>query len=396
MHIIEPARNIEVAARYDVVVVGGGIAGVAAAIAAARNGATVCLLEKEYAPGGLATLGLVVIYLPLCDGRGRLISTGLAEELLLLAVRDGSAAIPVCWRPGGDAAERRKHRYQVEFNPASYMLALEELLIAEGVTLLYDARVAAVSREGSRITAIVAETKAGRIAFSCAAAVDASGDADVAFFAGEETVSLDVNSASGWYYSSDGTSNRLHPLYKPYDSLGRELPAGNDRGYRGDSSPEVTAHLFASRRMIREHLRKMNADHPERPRHPVLIPVFPGLRMTRRLVGEAEFEADDGRSCSDSIGLVSDWTKAGPVYSVPFRALRGQVCRNLFATGRSVSAAGYGWNIARSIPVCAVTGEAAGTAAAQYGRTGDCEYGELRTALLRRGVTLDFEQLASR
>lgn len=56
--------------RYDVAVCGGGIAGIAAALASARQGRKTCLLEKEYALGGLATLGLIVIYLPLCDGAG--------------------------------------------------------------------------------------------------------------------------------------------------------------------------------------------------------------------------------------------------------------------------------------------------------------------------------------
>ncbi len=67
----EPARILPVAAAYDVVVAGGGIAGVAAAVAAARCGVSVCLLDKACALGGLATLGNVIVWLPLCDGRGR-------------------------------------------------------------------------------------------------------------------------------------------------------------------------------------------------------------------------------------------------------------------------------------------------------------------------------------
>lgn len=132
-YITEPARKIPVRGDYDVVVCGGGIAGVAAAVAAARSGASVCLLEKECALGGLATLGLVVVYLPLCDGMGHLVSTGLAEELLLLSARDGSAEVPACWQPGGGREERKTTRYLLEFNPASYILELERFVVDSGV-----------------------------------------------------------------------------------------------------------------------------------------------------------------------------------------------------------------------------------------------------------------------
>ena len=68
--IIEPEKKLAVYGEYDVLVCGGGVAGIAAALAAARQGAKVLLLEREYMLGGLATLGLVTIYLPLCDGMG--------------------------------------------------------------------------------------------------------------------------------------------------------------------------------------------------------------------------------------------------------------------------------------------------------------------------------------
>ena len=75
-------NRIEIVGEYDVIVVGGGIAGVSAALAARRNHCSVLLLEKSVMLGGLATLGLIAIYLPLCDGRAARSLAAFAEELL--------------------------------------------------------------------------------------------------------------------------------------------------------------------------------------------------------------------------------------------------------------------------------------------------------------------------
>ena len=202
--VSEPARQVPVTGQFDVAVVGGGIAGVASAVAAARNGATVCLLEKECALGGLATLGNVVEYLPLCDGNGTQVIKGLGEELLLLSVQDGYREVPACWRAGGEAAQRLEHRYRVRFNPASFMLALEEFIAASGVELYYDTRFCDVAKENGRITAVIVESKGGRTAFACRAVVDASGDADVCARAGEDTVSLGTNVATTFWLVAVG------------------------------------------------------------------------------------------------------------------------------------------------------------------------------------------------
>ena len=98
------AKRAEIKGSYDVIVCGAGIAGIAAALSARRAGAKrVLLLEREYAPGGLATLGLVTIYLPLCDGRGHQVSFGIAQELLRLSVSKGAEQpIPACWLAPSD------------------------------------------------------------------------------------------------------------------------------------------------------------------------------------------------------------------------------------------------------------------------------------------------------
>ena len=89
---------------YDVIVIGGGTAWISAALSAARTGAKTLLAEATYLLGGLASAGLVTYYLPLGDGDGAQLCRGIAEELLLLAVSEGSESpIPEAW-----GAEERK------------------------------------------------------------------------------------------------------------------------------------------------------------------------------------------------------------------------------------------------------------------------------------------------
>ena len=98
------------AKEYDVIVAGGGIAGVSAALAASRNGAKkVLLIEKQYALGGLATLGLITYYLPLCDGKGTQVSFGIAEELLRLSMKYGAQEMyPDSWLEEGKEEKRKE------------------------------------------------------------------------------------------------------------------------------------------------------------------------------------------------------------------------------------------------------------------------------------------------
>ena len=107
---------------YDIAVVGGGIAGIAAAIQAARAGKKTVLVEKTILPGGLATSGLVYIYLPICDGNGHQVTFGLSEELLKASIQYGPGEIPANWRNAENAEEQK--RYRCVFSPAELMLAL--------------------------------------------------------------------------------------------------------------------------------------------------------------------------------------------------------------------------------------------------------------------------------
>jgi hypothetical protein len=400
--IRESARDVPVSGSFDVVVAGGGIAGVAAAVAAARNGASVCLLERLFGLGGLATLGNVIVWLPLCDGRGRQVMAGLPEELLRLSVadlkRDNRAArflgVPACWEPGGDPDERKKVRFRVDFNPSSYLLALEDLVVSAGVTLLYDTRVTAVRQEADLIRHVIVENKSGRNALACRTVVDATGDADVCFLAGEQTESLDSNVLAGWFYYLRPDGPHLKTLSNRYSPLAEKEGAAGPF-FRGDDAAQVTGHLLGTRALMRRVLADLRAQHPAEDIQVFAPPTLPCFRMTRRLVGAFSL-ADRNRHewFDDAIGLTGDWRRRGPVYAVPWRALAGVRNRNLAAVGRCMSADTTVWDVMRAIPGCALTGTAAGTAAALAARQtgGDLQalsIVDLQARLREQGALLD-------
>lgn len=227
----------------------------AAALAAARTGAQTLLLEKECALGGLATLGLIVMYLPLCDGYGHQVIGGIGEELLRKSVEGGSPTagprghVPPCWNGPAGEAERTQTRFRVDYDAAPMMLTLERLLREAGVSIWYDTRLcAAQSREG-KLSHVIVENKSGRLAIAAQAFVDATGDADLCFLAGERTESYLENRRSGWYFSMrEGESAHLHPLTDP---LKGPCPPGS-RFYRLSGS-EVSAYVEDMHDMIHAH-----------------------------------------------------------------------------------------------------------------------------------------------
>ncbi|NLF29601.1 MAG: FAD-dependent oxidoreductase [Planctomycetes bacterium] len=380
-YVEQPARRIPVLSRFDTVIVGGGIGGVAAALAAARTGASVGLVEKAVALGGLATLGHVVLYMHLCDGRGRQVVGGIGEELMRLSVADGFGDVPPAWKEGGCLADRAADRLHTVFNPAFYALALEEVLLNAGVRLYFDARFCDVAKDAAgAIDAVIIESKSGRQALRCRTVIDASGDADVCAAAGEPTESLDTNGWAAWFYTCDGRSLELHKHHAPFDRFGG--PVAGRKGYRGDDLESVTRHLVDSREQVRRRLADLRAGGGATP-FVAMIPQLPDLRMTRRLVGVYELtRADDRRAFDDGIGLIGDWREAGPVWSIPFRSLRAAATPNLLAVGRCLSADRTVWDATRVIPACAVTGQAAGTAAALAVAGADGRFDRLDAAAL--------------
>ena len=204
--IFEERRSLPVRRHCEVLVVGGGIAGIAAALAAARGGKRVLLVEREYALGGMATLGLVTIYLPLCDGAGHQLCFGIAEELLKMSIEQGAEAnYPAAWLEGGSLEARIRQRYMVQFNPHLFAMRAEQMLTEAGAEILYGSVLCDVLVKDGRITYAVIENKSGRSAIEAERFIDCSGDADLAWHAGAPTALHEGgNGLAGWYYYQSG------------------------------------------------------------------------------------------------------------------------------------------------------------------------------------------------
>lgn len=184
MEYISENLKTPIAKKCDVLVAGGGIAGISAALAAARSGVKTILLEKQFMLGGLGTCGLVTIYLPLCDGLGNQVSFGIAEELLMMSIKHGAdAKYPKPWLENGTKEEKAKRRFEVQYNPYLFAILAEKLLLKEGVEIMYGTSACSAVCDGGKIKNIVIENKSGRSAVEVKSVVDCTGDADVAYLA---------------------------------------------------------------------------------------------------------------------------------------------------------------------------------------------------------------------
>lgn len=392
MTYYEQTKKIPVAGSYDVAVVGGGIAGVAAALAAARSGVKVLLIEREFALGGLATLGLVTYYLPLCDGCGRQVSFGIAEELLHLSAKHGIEAESKnyeAWQ-SGDAEARKSHRFRIRFNAQLYALLLDQLMQEEGVTVLYGTSVCDCITQEDTVLAVVIENKSGRQAIEAKSFVDCSGDADVFHQAGAEMVHYGKgNVLAAWYYDVRDGAYDLHMLGYAEDPNAKVKTLTNRR-FGGLDGVEISEQVQLSHQQtLRDFLAKgtLTKDHALG-----TIAAIPQLRMTRGPKSGYQMKlTDDHKRFDDSIGMIASWRKAGPIFEVPYRTLYSPALKNVIAAGRCVAADDDMWDLLRVIPCCAVMGQAAGTAAAMTDDFPALDVAKLQKKLTADGVVLHID-----
>ena len=379
--------------QYDVAVCGGGFAGISAALAASREGKSVVLFEKEYMLGGLGTAGLVTIYLPLCDGFGHQVSFGIAEELLRLSIRYGAEGrYPENWLDHIGTRTEKDKRYEVQYNAQLFAILAEKLLIENNVDILYGSYVVDVATENNRIKTLFVQDKSGKNAYSVRSVVDATGDCDIAEFAKVPTETFKQgNVLAAWYYLTDQNGYQLQMVgasdVPEEERTGNEArPLVNNR-FSGLNGEEISKMVCLSHEKTFEHWLKKRKNDPSA----VIstIATIPQIRMTRKIVGEYELAHTEMHTYfEDSIGMVSNWKKRGPVYEVPFRTLYNAKMKNLIAAGRCTSVNETLWDVMRVIPCCAVTGQAAGIAAAMTDDFSTLKVSELQKKLQSNGVIL--------
>lgn len=398
MYIDENIKT-KVVKEYEVAVCGGGFAGISAALASARQGKKTVLFEKQYMLGGLGTAGIVTIYLPLCDGFGHQVSFGIAEELLKLSISMGyEDRYPENWLTDNGSRTNMDRRFEVQYNPQIFAMLVEKLLLENGVHIMYGTYAVGVAKKEDKIEYIITENKSGREAYQVGSVVDATGDCDIAKFAEAPTDSFNQgNVLAAWYYSLGKAGYKLNMIGfadipdEDRDEENKVELLINQR-FSGLSGEELSKQMCLSHQSTLNDLEKRRKE--DATIVPVTLATTPQIRMTRKIIGEYVLSDKEMHTYfEDSVGMVSDWKKRGPVYEVPFRTLYSNKVKNLICAGRCTSVNETMWDIMRVIPCCAVTGQAAGTAAAMTDDFGTLDVLELQEKLVEAGVVLHEKEI---
>lgn len=419
--ILEPVKHTPVVGEWDVLIVGGGPAGIAAAVGSARNGARTMLVERYGFLGGMLTAGLVNCINGFRNQRGSTgqVVAGIGEEMVKKMASAGGAYLPPGPLP-----------YCVVVDPEVAKHVAMQMVLESGASMLLHCLATNALKQAGAVSGIIVHSKSGRRALRAKVIVDCTGDGDVAANAGEvyrsgresdgKRLPLQLMLAVG---SVDATSlaayasrnrDRLRATYdiEPLETVEAAADAGRPFGVAGLSLGEmgnVSCVVWKERALLWagpsfdmdgtsvEHLTaaEMNSRTQALGIAEALkrIPGFEhsrleqtgtqiGVRETRRIVGEyilTERDVVEGSTFDDSVAVgINPMACLGkrPIlthngYEIPYRCLLPESINGIILAGRCISTSHEAHGSIRAMATCMATGQAAGTGAALSALTGE-------------------------
>jgi hypothetical protein len=431
----EPARDIPVYHECDVLVVGGGPSGSAAAYAAARVGAEVVLLERYNHLGGLSTGGLVIWIDRMTDWSGRQVIQGFANDVLDRLPADAKAGPPpeqwgsrdpqlAAYWASRTTAFHGIVSWAPTIDPERLKVATQEMLLEQGVRIVLHGWAALPLVENGRVQGVLFESKGGRQALRARVVVDATGDGDVFARAGAEFESDidegDVHHSANTGFMLGGVDmdrwidfrtqerdqfaafmqlgrERLGFFQAPYVSWRKDIAlflGPRQSGLSALDIDDMTELEIRSHRFMAGHCEFFRRHAPGFEQAYMLQSASQlGVRHTRRLKGLGKLlrsQWSDGIALPREIGVSPSVSPKFPVVSVPYDVLVPARLDGLLACGRHISCDPNSHGFMREIPQCWLTGQAAGAAAALAVSAGvqprAVDIRALQSALRRQGV----------
>ena len=433
----ESARDIPVHTSCDVLVVGGGPAGTAAAVAAARRGADVVLLERYNHLGGLSTGGLVIWIDRMTDWDGKHVIRGFADELLS-RLKPDSIAGPSrdVWGSRDEecasywALRTAAYHGIVTYSPTidPEWLKAESLAMAResGVRIMFHGLGASPIVEGTTIRGCIFESKQGRRAILAGVTIDATGDGDLYAMAGAtystEVDERDIHGSMNtpWLFGDVDMEAFLRfrsetpDQFASFMARGRESVGFFDKpsvswrrdvavfmgprlaGYSPLDIDDLTEVELKSRDLMVAHLNFYRKHAPGFEAATLMLSAPQiGVRHGRRLDGLGKVTRDlwDGRIANDEIGVSPSLSPKFANVSIPYGCIVPRNIEGLLAPGRHLSCDATSHSFMREIPQCWLTGHAAGAAAAIAADRGidvaKVPIDELRACLAEQGAHLN-------
>jgi hypothetical protein len=379
----EPSRTLKVYGRFDVIVVGGGPAGFASALASVRNGARTLIIERFPFFGGTATASLMLNingFRNQVKPDGLQTSKGIAEEVILrIKDIDGLGISSYKQETYGTEKGNMSYSYAIDGEKTKYILT--KMLYDEGVQILFHTLFVDPIMEGNNITGVIVENKSGRQAIFGKVIIDASGDADVSSKAGVPYWMADIKNDK---HLPNCLMYKVSVDPKYADKLGGPrakntlLFWGPTSDINGVNADEITRGEITTRLGVFENFKRNQEKLAPLLDGATLIETAPmmGIRQTRFIEGLYKTNADDaikGRKFDDSIAM-----SACPIisyygyrrylehegYEIPYRCLLPQKIEGLIVAGRCISSDQQSYESWRAMAPTMCIGEAAGTSAA--------------------------------